>query len=493
MIGRALAPYAGSAAAVAAVVGTTHLLTRFLPLPHVSVLFMAAVLTSAALWGFWPSVFAAVLSVAASMYFFYSPIFDFRVAAAQDIADLGVFLVVASATSRLAANVRGKALEARRQQRNVARLLAFNESVASASDDTALARTIVEELAGNFGGSVHLLRPHEGPLALAASCGNAALGEDALATARRIADGHDATLPGWRFERLATAQGLAGVVAAEGGHAPVDPEYMKALLAQAALAIERAALRSKIAEASIRRHGEALREALLNSVSHELRTPLAAILGSATALESLGEQVDAGARGELVGAIREETERLQSYIDNVLDLTRIRAGQITPRLELVEFSDIVNAALRRKHKALGALSVQVDLPPELPMLKLDLFLMEHALANVLDNAAKYAPAGSRIRIGARLNGGEVVARIEDEGTGIRGEQLPHVFDAFYRGEAAGAQPAGTGLGLAICRAFVEANGGTASASSGGPGAGFSVELRLPVPLEASIATESDDD
>jgi two-component system sensor histidine kinase KdpD len=493
VIGRALLPYAGSAVAVAALAGTTHLLTRFLPLPHVSILFMAAVLTSAALWGFWPSVFAAVLSVAASMYFFYSPIFDFRVAAAQDIADLGVFLVVASATSRLAANVRAKALEARRQQRNVARLLAFNERVAGASDEPALARAIAEELAANFGGSVHLLRPEEGALSLAASCGTAALAGDALAAAQRIADGHDATLAGWRFERLATAQGLAGVVASQDSHEPSDPEYVKALLGQAALAIERAALQRKIAEASIRRHGEALREALLNSVSHDLRTPLAAILGSATALESLGEQVGAGARSELVGAIRGETERLQSYIDNVLDLTRIRAGQITPRLELVEFADIVNAALRRKQKALSAHSVQVDLPPELPMLKLDLFLMEHALANVLDNAAKYAPAASRIRIGARLVGGEVVARVEDEGSGIRGEQLPHVFDAFYRGRATGAQPAGTGLGLAICRAFVEANGGTASAASAGPGAGFSVEMRLPVPLEAAIAMEADDD
>lgn len=494
-IGRLLLPYAVSAGAVAVVAGAAYALTRFVPLPHVSVLFLAAVLTSAALWGFWPSVFAAVLSVATSMYFFYPPVFDFRVADLQDIADLGVFVIVAALTSRLAASVRAQALEAHRQQRNVSGLLAFSERIAAAASDADLHALIVEQLGLHLGRPIHLLAAEDGRLSLAASCGaDDGVPDGVLAAARRIADAEDAAVAGWRFERLATPQGVAGVVAARAATAPQDPEYFKGLLAQAALAIERARLRRQIAEARIRMHGEALREALINSVSHDLRTPLAAILGSATALESLGEQTQASARGELVATIREETERLESYIDNVLDLTRIRAGQIAPRLELVELSDIVNAALRRKHKALSGHAVHVDLPPDLPMLRVDLFLMEHALANVLDNAARYARAGSRVSIRARPQNGEMILDVIDEGKGIRAEDVARVFDAFYRGEGtAGSPPGGTGLGLAICRAFVEANGGAVTAASAGPGKGVTVQLRLPIPLEAAFASEPNDD
>jgi two-component system sensor histidine kinase KdpD len=269
-------------------------------------------------------------------------------------------------------------------------------------------------------------------------------------------------------------------VAAQGAQSATDPEYARALLAQAALAIERARLRREIADARVKAQGDALREALLNSVSHDLQTPLAAILGSATALETFGDQGEPRARRELVATIREESERLASYIGNVLDLTRIRAGQIAPRLELVELSDIVNAALRRRQKALDKCTLEVALPPDLPMLRLDLFLMEHALANILDNAAKYAPAGTKIRIAARVEDGGVVLDVTDDGAGIRAEDLERVFDPFYRaGE--GAPASGTGLGLAICRAFVAANGGSVEALSAGHGRGTTLRLRLPIP------------
>jgi K+-sensing histidine kinase KdpD len=416
--------YVVSAAIVAVVAALAWLFTRFVALPHVSILFMAAVLTSAVLWGFWPAVFSAVLSVATSMYFFYSPIFDFRVADVQDIADLAVFVIVAALTSRLAAGVRAQALEARRQERNLAGLLAFSERVAAATSEAEVEEVIARQLAESA--------------------------------------------------------------------AQDDADYRGALLGQAALARERARLRRELADARVRRQGETLRDALLNSVSHDLRTPLAAILGSATALESLGDSGQA--RAELAATIREEAERLESYIDNVLDLTRIRAGEIAPRPELVELSDIVNAALHRRQNALAAHQVEVELPPDLPMLRLDLFLMEHALANVLDNAARYSPPGSRVRVRAARHNGEVTLEIADAGRGIAQSDLPRVFDPFYRGASGDdAPPAGTGLGLAICRAFVEANGGAVEAASAGPGAGTVVRLRLPVPRDAAAQTLEPDD
>ena len=354
--------------------------------------------------------------------------------------------------------------------------------------------SILEHLAPVLGRRTHLLLPQDGRLAVAASSAGAGpLPEEARAAAERVIAGGEAALAGWRFERLATAQAVAGVIAAREPTPAADREYAKALLGHAALAIERARLRREVAEARLKVQGEALREALINSVSHDLQTPLAAILGSATALESFGDQGDPRARQELVATIRDESERLASYIENVLDLTRIRSGQIAPRLELVELSDIVNAALRRKHKALGAHAVRVELPPDLPMLRLDLFLMEHALANVLDNAAKYAPAGSTLSIVAGVQNGEVVLEVTDSGSGIRAEDQGRVFDAFYRGAGTEGRPAsGTGLGLAICRAFVEANGGSVSIASAGEDQGATVRLSLPVPQGSAEVTLGDE-
>lgn len=325
-----------------------YALTQLVPLPHVSVLFLAAVITSAALWGLAPSLFAAVLSVAGGSYFFYQPLYSFHVANPQEFADLTVFVVVAVLVSRLADGVRRQARE--------------------------------------------------------------------------------------------------------------------------------------IADARLKVQGEALREALLNSVSHDLQTPLSAILGSATVLETLDERAGPRVQRELAATIREEAERLASYIGNVLDISRIRAGQVTPRLELVELPDIVNGALRRKERVLAGRALRLALPAGLPMLRLDLFLMEHAVANVLDNAAKFSPPGSAIDITARVEEGEVILEIANEGKGIRTEELPRVFETFYRGHPSdGRAVAGSGLGLAICRAFVEANGGRVYVHSDGEGRGARLQIRLPVP------------
>jgi two-component system, OmpR family, sensor histidine kinase KdpD len=484
-----LLAYLKSTLAVAVVGLAAHALTQLVSLPHVSVLFVAAVVVSAVLWGLGPSLFAAVLSFAGGSYFFYSPIFSFRVANPQDIADLAVSVTVAVLTSQLAANVRWQVLEAKRRQAIIAELYAFSERLAASVDMAELNASIVQHLAPVLGRPIHLLLPSGGRLAPAASADGAQPPGQVLAAAERVMAGGGAALEGWRVEPLATAQSVVGVVAARQPGAGVvpapDPNHAKALLGQAAIAIERARLSAEIADARVKVQGEALREALLNSVSHDLQTPLASILGSATALETLGEHGDQRARRELVATVREEAERLASYIGNVLDLTRIRAGEIAPRLELVELADIVNGALRRKGKALAGHVLQVQLPRDLPMLRLDLFLMEHAVANVLDNAAKYSPAGSTVSVVASAHDGEVVLDIADRGSGIREEDRERVFDAFYRGGAGrDGAAAGTGLGLAICRAFVEANGGSATVFSAGPEHGARVQLRLPVPGSA---------
>ena len=342
---RIVARYGGAGGTVAVAGLIAAATTVFVPQPRVSVLFLCAVLASAALWGVGPSIFAALLGAAVAAFFFYPPIYNFGVDNPQDLLDLVVFAVAAVLIGTLSDKV------------------------------------------------------------------------------RRIA--------------------------------------------------------AVMEEARVRAKTDELREALLNSISHDLKTPLASIIGSATSLQSFGRLYDAKTRADLIATIREEAERLNHFIGNILDLTRIRAGDLSPRFELVELADIVDSALRKSARALASHDVRVSLPGDLPMLRLDLFLMEHALINLLENAAKFSPDGSRIDVTAEAAGRDIRLTVRDRGIGIAANDVPLVFGKFYRGETDDAKAAGSGLGLAICRAFVEANGGKVEASSHGEGHGAIFGITLP--------------
>jgi two-component system sensor histidine kinase KdpD len=190
---------------------------------------------------------------------------------------------------------------------------------------------------------------------------------------------------------------------------------------------------------------------MLTSISHDLRTPLASIIRSATSLTANGDALDATTRLDLARNIQDEAERLNRSIGNLLDMRRIEAGPLPLRTSPVELSDVIGDALRRAGKVLAAHRTEVRLPSDLPMPDLDDVLFEQALFNLLDNARKYAPAGSLITISAWQEGGQIFLRVLDEGPGIPPADLVHIFDKFYRIGGADRRRAGTGLGLAICR------------------------------------------
>ncbi len=220
-----------------------------------------------------------------------------------------------------------------------------------------------------------------------------------------------------------------------------------------------------------------LRAALLTSISHDLRTPLASILGSAT---SLSETLDAETRLDLSRNIQDEAERLNRFIGNLLDMTRLESGPLRLRTGAIELSDAIGSALRRAGKILAEHRTQVVLQPDLPMLDLDEVLFEQVLFNLLDNAGKYAPAGSLITIKAWQDGGHVVVQVLDEGSGIPPADLERVFDKFYRVGGPDRRRAGTGLGLAICRGFIEAMHGTITATNRTDRSGAAFTMTLPV-------------
>jgi len=272
----------------------------------------------------------------------------------------------------------------------------------------------------------------------------------------RIAGRGSDTLPGakWLFLPMRTGRGPLGVVGiirdAPGALLTPDQQRLLDSLAdQAALAIERVNLARDLHLTRLQVETDRLRSALLTSISHDLRTPLASILGSATSMRSQHARLDEATRQALLGTIVDEADRLNRFIGNLLDMTRLESGALRPRSALAVLSEVVGAALQRAAKILAAHRIEVDLPSDLPMLSLDMVLFEQVLFNLLDNAAKHAPPGSMIRLDATRSGDPhadtVALRIIDEGEGVPTADLERIFDKFYRAQG-GAQAAIRGGG-----------------------------------------------
>jgi two-component system sensor histidine kinase KdpD len=288
---------------------------------------------------------------------------------------------------------------------------------------------------------------------------------------------------------MQTGRGVVGVIGVDRDEpgpllTPEQSRLLDALADQAALAIERVNLVEDVDRARLEAESDRLRQALLTSISHDLRTPLASILGSASSLASPGAPLDDAVRAALIATIQDEAERLNRFIGNLLDMTRLESGRLKPSLGMIDLSDVIGAALQRAGKILADHRVELDLEAGLPMLALDMVLFEQVLFNLLDNAAKHAPAGSLIRLLAWREDRLVKLQVIDEGEGIPEAALEHIFDKFYRARGDDRRRAGTGLGLAICRGFVEAMGGTITAGNRRDRSGAVFTITLPVPANA---------
>jgi K+-sensing histidine kinase KdpD len=245
-------------------------------------------------------------------------------------------------------------------------------------------------------------------------------------------------------------------------------------------------------ELRVRAETEALREAFIGSVSHELRTPLSSILGAATVLGQVPAVAQDGRSVALVNVVRDEAERLNGDIQNLLDATRISGDGVRPTPEWADPADVINSALERLRRRLSQHRLQLDMPADLPLIYVDPRMLEQALVQVLDNAGKYSPAGTTIRLTARETADAFVLEVTDEGAGLTVEESAHAWDRFYRGTRHVGATLGSGLGLWIARSFVTRLGGEIAARSGGVGRGTTVTLRLPQRREAMPGIDETD-
>jgi two-component system sensor histidine kinase KdpD len=490
-------PYVAALAAVALAWALSELIAAWIGAANSDLVFLTAIVAVAVRYGLLPSLVASVGSSLAYNFFFLPPIYTFTITDPTNVIAFVFFTLVAIIVSGVAARSRTQATAAMERARTTESLYSFSRKLAGTGtlDDVLWATAYQAALMLKV--RVVLLLPENGSIAVKAGYPPEDLLDDAdLAAAKwawendRAAGRGSDTLPGAKrlFLPMRTGRGAIGVMGIDCDKpgpllTPDQRRLLDALRDQGALAIERVKLVEEMDRVERAAETERLRSALLTSISHDLKTPLAAVLGAAGTLRAFGQKLGDAEKADLLATIIDESERLNRFIANLLDMTKLESGAVTPNVALYDIGEIVGSALRRASRILSRHHVELELAPDLPMLELDAVLFEQTLFNLLDNAAKYAPPETTIRIQDWRSGDSVYLRVFDEGSGIPPTDLEHIFDKFYRAQKTDQVRAGTGLGLAISRGFVEAMHGTIVGANRTDRSGAAFTISLPIPRE----------
>jgi two-component system sensor histidine kinase KdpD len=438
-----------SVGAVAVITGVIYGLRELVPVVSTGVVYLLAVLLVSTGWGLWLGLVTAVLSGAAFNFFHIPPTAQFDIEHGENWVALVVFLVAATVVSGLADAARSRAAEAERRQEEADLTAEMARILLGGSMLDSSLRSVGQRIAAAFG-----------------------LSSVGVELAWVDSDERRRALP------LLVEGSRIGTVLV-----PRDTEHevmealqdrvLPALETLVAAARKRDELEAQVIETKALRRLNVVKTAVLRSVSHDLRSPLTAITAAAGGLES--DTLTPEARAELASVIALESARLSRLVDNLLDLSRLQTGGVEPRADWCSLDEVVRVTLDSVEPPPGGFDVRLD--PDLPLLRLDAAQVERALANVLDNASRYA-GDEPVSIRARGTGRQLLLRIGDRGPGIVREKLERVFEPFH-GEG---EHAGSGLGLAIARGFLEANGARIRAESL-PGEGTTIVITLPVPAE----------
>jgi two-component system sensor histidine kinase KdpD len=468
-------------------------------LPPVAVTFLLSILIAAIRWGFLAGAVTSIGGVVSLTLFFYSPFYTYNAQDRSRFLGILFFLIVALVTSYLAARTRRDAAAAAKRENEIRDLYTFSQRLSAANSPAGIFEAMQRHLETLVGRKV-LLFDSRGtleakserlgnvdiPKAVIDSVGRAQEAGSEGARGIVVDDGHGSA---WLVRPVSVNAADFGVIAVDLGRRTDAFDDLRtrvvAVIDDAASSLERLGLARTLAEARMRAETEQFREALIGSVSHELRTPLASILGASTVL-SAAPEITANPRLEsLAGVIHDESVRLNAEIQNILDASRISSNGLQVKLEWSEPADFVNAALERCRHRLAKHKIDVDMPDELVLLHVDSVLMERALGQILDNAAKYSPGLSLITLNGRREADSFVLTVSDQGAGLDPNDRSLLGQKFFRGKRSAQSTSGLGLGFWIANAFVAANQGSVEASSDGADRGMIVKIRLPLSMKAA--------
>jgi len=483
--------YTASLVLVAAATILCELLRPFLAPTNMVMFYLLAVVVASVRLGRKPAIATVFLSVIAFNFFFVPPRLTLVVSDAQYLLTfLGLF-VVGMVISSLVARARERAEVMRFREVQTASLYYLSRDLAASADIDAVLKAVQRNVEEALNAQVAILLPEGEHLDIMASSDGLALDIKEQAVADwAFRNNHPAgratdTLVSANliYLPLQTPSNVLGVMGVKlmhqhDYHSQDNRRLLDAFTTQAAMAMERIRFSRQAEQAQILQARENLERALLNSISHDLRTPLVSVTGVLSSLKEEGTHLSDHARRELLESACSEAERLNRFVGNLLDMTRIEAGAIRLNVELCDVQDLVGCALAATEQRLGNRSVEIRLADDVPLVSIDLVLMTQVLVNLLDNAHKYASAESSIEISASTDNGWLLLEVSDRGPGVPEQDLKRVFDKFYRipiPEGAG----GTGLGLSICKGIVEAHGGKIIAENR-TGGGLRIVIRLPL-------------
>jgi K+-sensing histidine kinase KdpD len=481
-------------ACVALTTGLLALALKYTALEFDLAIYLIPVVISAVRWGRAPAIIAILASAAIADFLLMPPVYSFAISDPKQIVELTLFVFVALVTSHLAARLRSHVDTLQRREHEIRNLYEFSRRLALCTTASDLLEAIRDYLSVHLGCEAHLIH-------LAASYAGCEGEEDERVPPPVAREANDMVMAReprsrlvtepktnalWALEYIATTVAGHGVLAinlgkADGPDVGKLNERIDALLSETSATLTRIDATAALAKANMRLESEVLKAALINSASHELRSPVAAILGSASVLDQMPALRDNEKLRSLVDGMHHEAERLDNDIQNLLDTVRISDSGIKLHMEWTDLSDILAAAIRQRMRRIAAHKLTVDVDPKLPLVNVDPVLLEQAIGQLIENAAKYSSAGSDIVIVARTEEGQVALSVTDTGAGLTEEEANNLFQRAYRGRRHVGNVPGLGLGLWITWIFVAANGGTLSAHSPGPERGTTMSIRLPVP------------
>lgn len=493
---------------VAAVTVFVYFLIVETGLGHGSVVYLLPVVIAATRWGIVSALTAAICGVLASAFFFFPPLYSFRIKDPHEVLNLALFIFVAVVVSQLATRLKRQLEVSRQREIDLRDLYAFSRRLAVAFDVTDIHAAIEDHLATVMQRKVVLFAGAREATAGGGRRAGIAVPEQVRAEVADVASGRRDAHSGvtvtadsgdiWLIRAVSPKSSAFGVIAINLGRESREGSdelriRVDAVLSDATATLERLGVAHAISEANMRSQTDQLREALIGSVSHELRTPLASILGAATVLSAAPALANEKKLKALVHDVRDEAERLNNDIQNLLDASRISSDGLKPHIEWADPADIVNSAIERCRNRMADRRIVLNLPGDLPLIHVDPVLVQQALVQIFDNAVKYSQPGSQVSVAARARDGRMIVSVSDEGAGMTAAEQTKIWDRFARGERLAATTSGSGLGLWIANAFIAANGGKINAVSEGPGLGASIAIELPVTQAVLTQMESDAD